>query len=188
MSEGIERGIAAAALIAGLQEGRDGFTHHMVQQFFDHQTAHQHVPFLHATLALVAEHSEGGVVGGLVAYPPVGVISQLLRQLPTGRRRLEAMLSGGTAMARVKALGVDNSHRNAGLGTALLQTCRRVYNRCEYSIVYGQMPQTPGLDVFYRKNGFEVLDSGGGFDAWVVFGSHALVQAPAEERIFIWRK
>ncbi|MDG4753782.1 GNAT family N-acetyltransferase [Micromonospora sp. WMMD718] len=188
MVEGIEQGVTAAALVAGLRDGREGFTRHMAKQFLDYQAANHHVPFLHATLPLVAERSRDGVIGSLIAYPPVGVISQFIRQTPAGRRRLEALLSGGTGMARVKSLGVDVGHQKEGIGSALIRACQQIYTYCEYFIIYGQMPCAEGLEAFYRKNGYEVLDPGEGFDAWVVFGSHAFVQAPKDERIFLWMK
>jgi hypothetical protein len=47
------------------------------------------------------------------------------------------------------------------------------------------MPPTPGLDTFYRRNGFEVLDSGQGLDLWPVFGVHSRVDTDPGERFFI---
>jgi hypothetical protein len=185
---GVEKGIAAGALLAGLDGGRQEFTRHMATQFFEHQKNEQHVPFLHATLPLVAVHSTDGVVGTLVAYPPVGVVSQFLQQLPPGKRRLEAILCGGTGITRIKAVGVQSNIRHEGIGSALIRCCRQVYERCGFFIIYGQMPLTQGLDSFYRKSGFKVLDLGEGFDAWVVFGTSTLIHAPKDERIFVWNK
>jgi hypothetical protein len=50
------------------------------------------------------------------------------------------------------------------------------------------MPLTPGLDSFYRRCGFTVLDTGAGFDPWAVFGIHSYIHPDADERIFIWNR
>jgi hypothetical protein len=47
------------------------------------------------------------------------------------------------------------------------------------------MPSVPGLDAFYQRNGFEVLDEGAEFDLWVIFGIHSHVYADQDERFFI---
>lgn len=51
-----------------------------------------------------------------------------------------------------------------------------MYFRCGYVMIYGQMPAVPGLDAFYRRNGFDVLDVGDELDMWVVFGVHSRIR------------
>jgi hypothetical protein len=52
-------------------------------------------------------------------------------------------------------------------------------------MIYGQMPSTPGLDAFYRRNGFQVLPDGAGLDLWVIFGTRYHVHTGHGERFFI---
>ena len=131
-------------------------------------------------------------MGALVAYPPINVVSEFTDQI--GRAAadqtgpMEVMLLGGIAIAKVKAVAVHESARGNGVGSALLDRCRQLYTRCGYMIVYEQMPLTPGLDAFYRKCGFAVLDQGVGFDPWVVFGIHSLIYPQADERMFVWER
>jgi hypothetical protein len=75
--------------------------------------------------------------------------------------------------------------RGRNVGGSLLPRCRQVYFARGSIILNGQMPPTPGLDTFYRRNGFEVLDSGEGLDRWPVFGVHSRVDTDPGERFFI---
>lgn len=182
----IESGIAGAALLAGVRGGSEAFQRHMAEQFFASQDADQRVPFLHATVVLVAEHDHDGIVGAAVAYPPVAVIRQMVQQAGRlGIDPIKIVLGGALAIVRIKALAVKPSMRRHGIGGALLQLCRQLYAHCGYLTVYGQMPPTEGLDDFYRRHGFEVLAPGVGFDPWVVFGFHADIHPEPHERIFI---
>lgn len=187
----VETGVAAAGLRAGLRGGRDEFNRHVGEQLFAHQGGEQSIVFQHLTLVLVAEN-EQGIVAALVAYPPVSVISRLLRHnksVGAGQRQaMQILLMGATAIARIKALAVAEPLRGTGIGAALLQRCQQIFDQCDYLVLYGQAPPTPGLDRFYGRHGFEVLRPGEGFDAWVVFGVHADIHADPAERIFIrWR-
>jgi hypothetical protein len=47
------------------------------------------------------------------------------------------------------------------------------------------MAPTPGLDAFYRRNGFTVLAPDEPLDLWPVFGIHSHIEADAGERFFI---
>lgn len=185
----VEAGFAAAGLRAGLRAGKDGFTRHMGEQLFAAQSGDQRVPFQHATLVLVAEHDDQGVVAAVVAYPPIGVIQQLQQHAQDvgegPQQALKILLAGATAIARIKALAVVETMRGAGIGAALLQRCWQVYDHCGYAIVYGQASPTPGLDRFYARHGFEVLQPGEGFDAWVVFGIHTQIRPDPDEQTFI---
>ncbi len=80
------------------------------------------------------------------------------------------MMAGAIGIAKIKAVAVGESARGRNIGGALLQRCRQVYFHCGYLIVYGQMPPRPGLDAFYRRNGFQVLSEGEGLDLWVIVG------------------
>jgi GNAT superfamily N-acetyltransferase len=192
VTKAVSAGIAGAAIRAFARGGRDGFTRHIAEQFFQHQGSNPEVPFQHVTLVLVAEHARHGVVGAAVAYPPVAVIQQLLEYIRrtggTAQQRTQVVLMGATGIARIKALAVREEMRGAGIGTALLHRCLQIYDDCGYMIVYGQSPDTPGLDRFYRTHGFDVLAPGAGFDAWVVFGEHVEIRPDPTERTFLWHR
>ncbi len=186
ISDAVRSGAAGAALAAGQRGGKDAFLREVATGFFTAQGGDQRIPFLRNTLVLVAEHATHGVVGALIAYPPLQVIRQLLEQ----SRRLgvdpqQILLMGAVGIVRVKAVAVSDAMRRQGVGGALLEQCLRVYSTCGYVTAYGQMPPTPGLDTFYRRQGFTVLDRGAGFDPWVVFGVHADVRPEPDECTFI---
>lgn len=192
VTDAVATGIAAEGLRAFARGGKDGLMRHMAEQFFAHQGGDTAVPFQHVTLVLVAEHAEQGVVGALVAYPPVGVIQQMLDHLRrTGggpNQATQVVLMGAIAMARIKALAVLEQMRGRGIGSALLQRALQIYDECGYMIVYGQAPGTTGLDLFYQEQDFDVLAPGTGFDPWVVFGEHVDIRPDPTERIFIWNR
>lgn len=186
----VTAGTAGAALRAGLRSGQDGFVRHIAEQFVTHPEDPLHA-YLSAALVLVAEHHEQGVVGALIAYPPSNITADHLkrarRTVADSRERGRLMMAGAIAIAKIKAVAVTDSARGLGIGSSLLRACEEVYFRCGYLMIYGQMPSVPGLDVFYRRNSFQVLDEGAELDMWVVFGMHSHIHAEQGERFFIRR-
>ena len=184
----VTAGAAGAALRAGLRSGQDGFVRHIAEEFVTHPDDPLHA-YLSAALILVAEHREHGVVGALIAYPPSNLTADHLKQtrrtITDPRERAKLMMAGAIAVAKIKAVAVTGSARGLRIGSSLLQGCEQVYFRCGYMMIYGQMPPVPGLDVFYRRNRFQVLDEGAELDMWVVFGVHSHIQADQGERFFI---
>jgi len=43
----------------------------------------------------------------------------------------------------------------------------------------------PGLDAFYRRNGFQVLAQGESLDLWAIFGIHSRIDTDPGERFFV---
>jgi hypothetical protein len=187
--DSVASGAAGLALRAGLSNGQDGFHRHLAGQFL----AHPEDPlpaYLSAALVLVADHREYGVVGTVVAYPPVNIVQSHLdgarrRNITDPRELNNLMMVGAIGLAKVKAVAVAEPARGWNVGGSLLLRCRQVFFACGYFILYGQMPPTPGLDAFYRRNGFEVLGHGEGLDLWPVFGIHSLISTDPGERFFI---
>lgn len=180
-------GSAGAGLRLGLRDGPEAYLRYMGEQF----DAHQHNPmvvYLQAALMLVAEQTDHGVVGGLMAYPPIVVADKMARTLHRAgfpaHECYKHVLITGIALTRIKALGVIEHARGAHLGTALLRHCREVYFACNYETIYGMMPDTPGLESFYQRAGFDVLTVGAPLDLWVLFGRNALISPGPGERIF----
>jgi GNAT superfamily N-acetyltransferase len=184
----VASGSAGLALRAGLGMGQEGFNLHMVEQFIAHRDEPLRA-YLSAALVLVADHRDHGVVGALVAYPPPNIAQMHLdgtrRRITDPREREKLMMLGAVGLAKVKAVAVAEPARGRNIGGALLLRCRQVFFACGYVILYGQMPPVPGLDAFYRRNGFEVLGHGEGLDLWPVFGVHSLIDTGQGERFFI---
>jgi GNAT superfamily N-acetyltransferase len=183
----VASGAAGQALRAGLRGGLPGFQRHMAEQFVAHGDEILQA-YLSAALVLVADHRDHGVLGTVVAYPSPNITQIHLDGTrdtitdPRGQNTL--VMAGAVGLAKIKALAVAESARGQNIGGSLLVRCRQVFFACGYLMLYGQMPPTPGLDVFYRRNGFEVLGHGEGLDLWPVFGVHSRVDADQGERFF----
>lgn len=187
--DAVDTGTAGAALRAGLRGGPEQFMRHMAEKFTGPQGTDLRRLLPPTTLVLVAEHTVHGVVGVVAAYPPAGVIQQLVEQLRRsgvgGQRLFQAVMSGVMWIVRVKALAVDESMRGTGIGSTLLHRCQQVYAHCGYMLMYGQMHDSPALERFYRRHGFDVLERDTGFDPWVVLGVHAEIRPDPGERTFV---
>ncbi|MEV0325604.1 hypothetical protein AB0H63_04020 [Micromonospora echinospora] len=188
----VSTGVVAAALRAGLKGGKNAFVEHLAQQLFDNQRGDQNVPLRDVTLVLVAEHDEQGVVGALVALPPVRVIDSLLDHMRStgadGLRMTQLLYSAVMGMTRIKAIAVAEGSRGTGIGGALLLRCWQVYERNDYMIIFGQTDDSSGLPQFLQRHGFVVLDPDTGFDPWVVLGVHADVRPDTGLRTILWRR
>lgn len=191
--DAVRAGIAGTELCAGLRDGsKDGFLRAMAGRFAQYQGSEQRYLFAHTALVLVAENDSQVVIGALVAYPPVNVVGQLLeynQHVGGGdQQAMQILMMGVSAICRVKSLAVAPQSRGQGVGAALLGYCHQVYKHLGYKIVYGQVPNVAGLDDFYRRQGFDVLEVGVGFDPWVIVGIHADIRPNPQERIFIWHR
>lgn len=188
LADAVTAGNAGGALRAGLRAGQEAFVRHLAEQFIAHPEEPLHA-YLSAALILVAEHQEHGIVGALIAYPPSNValdhLRQARRKIISNRDLNQLAMAGAIGAAKVKAVATAAHARGAGIGSALIQCCSQVYFRCGYVMIYGQMPAVPGLDAFYRRNGFDVLDVGDELDMWVVFGVHSRIRTGSGERFFI---
>ncbi|MBB2744660.1 UNVERIFIED_ORG: GNAT superfamily N-acetyltransferase [Microbispora rosea subsp. rosea] len=185
LAEAVRDGFSGAALRAGIRDGQSGFQHHMAAQFAGHSDLVR--AYLHASLVLVADHRDQGIVGTLIAYPPANLIAEFLASGRTslseqGKQHLTML--GGVALVKIKAVAVTGDARGQGIGAALLKRCKQIYVHCGYILLYGQMPPTPGLDAFYRRSGFEIGQLGQPIDLWVIFGMHANTFPGPDERIF----
>ncbi|MFD0480431.1 GNAT family N-acetyltransferase [Nonomuraea thailandensis] len=173
-----------------MRGGPDAFHRHLAEQFarsFDDPLQ----AYLHAALVLVAEHRDRGIVGTLIAYPPINVADDHLQVLPADVDRREAqrrvVMLGAIGLAKIKAVAVAEAERRRGIGAALLKRCRQIYVHCGYLLLYGAMPPTPGLSAFYRRQGFDVMEPGAPLDMWMVFGVHSRILPGADERFFFRR-
>lgn len=183
---------AGAGLRAGLRTtGVPGYRRFMAEQFsaLGRQAHSPLEAYLHAALVLVAEHRDDGVVGGLLAYPPVTVAEQLLTTLEStgtsGQKMQEMLVSAGLFLTRIKAVAVAEHARGANIGGSLLKRARQIYFHLGYRTIYGAMPPTPGLKEFYRRAGFTVLGPGEPLDLWAMFGHDTKIRPDNREQLFV---
>lgn len=99
--------------------------------------------------------------------------------------RAKTVLGMGMFLTRIKALAVAEQARGANVGGSLLKRARQVYFHLGYRTIYGAMPPTPGLDHFYHRKGFTVLEPGQPLDLWAVFGDDAKIFPDNGERLFV---
>ncbi|RSM80471.1 hypothetical protein DL991_10090 [Amycolatopsis sp. WAC 01375] len=191
MADAIRAGVMGRAHRAGRARGREhgqpGFSRAVAQAFTD-QGPDQ--AFAAASLVLVAEHREHGVVGTVIALPPPNVTEQFM----THAERMNAaapevrklMLVGILGLAKVAVLAVAEAHQGSGLGAALLSRIKKIFFAHGYVFVYGQIrPDRPDLAAFYQRQGFHVQEPDEGLDLWVVFGIPGGIQPDQGERFFV---
>lgn len=177
MAEAIRDGEMGRAHRAGLaargrEHGQPGFSRAVARALTDRGPEHA---FAAASLVLVAEHREHGVIGTVIALPPPNVTEQYMTHAegmnaaaPEVRK---LMLLGIVGLVKVAALAVAEAHQRSGLGAALLSRVKKTFFAHGYVFVYGQIrPDRPGLAAFYRRQGFEVREPDEGLDLWVIFG------------------
>jgi GNAT superfamily N-acetyltransferase len=146
------------------------------------------IAYLDSGLALVAEHPEHGVVGGLIAYPPVTVVQAVTEHMlaqNAPREQLQKLwMLVGVKLTRIKTVAVVERVRGEGIGGSLLDRARRVYFHCGFHTVYGAMPDKPGLTAFYQRAGFTVCDQASPVDLSRPFGMDFQIWPSAGERLF----
>ncbi|WNV84727.1 hypothetical protein [Umezawaea sp. Da 62-37] len=186
--DAMQTGTAGAGLRAGLRSGGHAGYRRFMSIRFSEETLFPMRPYMDAALVLVAEHRDDGLVGALIAYPPVNVAENVvaaMREQGSGEEeQSRILLSIGMFLTRVKAVAVAEPSRSRTIGGSLLKRCRQVYAQCGYRRTYGAMPSTPGLEEFYRKAAFDVYDHGRPLDLTTMLGTPTFVTPDAGERIF----
>ncbi|MEU4806199.1 hypothetical protein [Actinosynnema sp. NPDC023587] len=189
LQAGIARGTAGGGLRICLRDGHRAYTEHMAARFAEHQRDDNPIlAYLSAALVLVAEHRDHGVVGALLAYPPLTAASQIIdRMAEVGfddHEQYKTVLGIGMFLVRVKVVAVAEHARGDNLGGSMLKIATRIYDQCNYEIIYGAMPDDRGLDVFYRRAGFTVHGPADALDLFVMFGRDTKIWPGAGERLF----
>jgi GNAT superfamily N-acetyltransferase len=180
MARAIDRGDAGRAVVAALEEGSHAlFTE--IAQLAVSGDVDAHLPAL-ATV-LVAVDRAGELVGALLALPPFSVLSDFARAgIPD-----EQMLACAAVVVRFTGLGVDESSRGLGVGSALLRGALRLYTQLGYRLIYGQIRVSDGLDRYYPRFGFEVLAPGQGVPLDDMLGVPVGISPlPGEQLIVHW--
>ncbi|MET9065919.1 GNAT family N-acetyltransferase [Streptosporangium sandarakinum] len=130
---------------------------------------------------LVVQDRDGRLVAALhaVSLPPAIVASAADRGVP-----FEVMIAALTAVVKIRAVAVDESSRGQGIGSALLTRCLHLYFQLGFGAAYGQFRTGSGLETFYARQGFDVLDEGAVFSLRDRLGLPFRIQADPGERIF----
>ncbi|WP_439382145.1 GNAT family N-acetyltransferase [Amycolatopsis lexingtonensis] len=192
MTEATRDGVMGSAHRAGLaalgrEHGRPAFSRAIARAFTDHGPDRA---FAAASLVLVAEHREHGVIGTVIAFPPPNAAEQYMTHAErTGAAVTEVhklILVGIVGLAKVAVLAVAEPQRGLGIGAALLSRIKKIFFAHGYVFVYGQIrADRPSLDAFYRRQGFEVRGPDEGLDLWVVFGLPGGIHPDLGERFFV---
>jgi N-acetylglutamate synthase-like GNAT family acetyltransferase len=179
--DAVTKGFAADALRVGLHESISAL-HRKVGALLE-RSNNPLSAYMHVALALVAEHEDHGVIGTLLAYPPIRVVEPFRDVAITLGG---SPLVGVTDLVKVKAVVVAESARGGRIGSELLRRCRQIYFGCDYKLIYGQIePSAQHLERFYRKRGFTVLDVDESIPLHSVFGFNAHLTAEDGQRMFM---
>ncbi|PRX63823.1 acetyltransferase (GNAT) family protein [Nonomuraea fuscirosea] len=181
LADAVTEGYAAAGLLIGVHESVSAF-HDLILSLLE-KSPSPVLAYMHSALVLVAEHDREGVVGTLLAYPPLRFVEQF---------REVAVIHGASPSAgivdlvKVKAVVVAEPTRGGRIGSELLRRCRQVFFGCGYRLMYGQIePTQPHLVKFYRKRGFTVLGADESIPLWPVFGINVHMRAEQGQRLFM---
>ncbi|MER6579131.1 GNAT family N-acetyltransferase [Nonomuraea sp. NPDC001023] len=139
----IRDGSSGIGLRTGISQGQPGFHRHMGTEFI---TGDMMSAYLHASLVLVADHRDRGIVGTLIAYPPGNLITELIgsgRISPSEQSGQQIIMLGAVVLTKIKAIAVAEHARGQGVGAALLKRCKQIYSHCGYVLLYGAMPPHP---------------------------------------------
>lgn len=110
--------------------------------------------------ALVAQGRDGSLRGVLLAVPPTNVLGGGI----DGGVPVPAVVAGAARIAKLRAVAVMEDARGNGLGTTLIKRTVRTYRHLGFRPVYGQFSIGSGLEVYYARQGFTVLDEGQAID------------------------
>ncbi|MGK5556514.1 hypothetical protein ACSNOI_33370 [Actinomadura kijaniata] len=143
LAAAVRDGTLGAVAMQGLTEGPKALTHQLAAAVSQEGPGTVEEVVLGLTCVLVAEHSEAGVVGALLALPPARALSRLA--LP----EMEALV-GLVKVVKLKAVAVDPAHRSSGIAAALIATCRQLYTQLGYLLLYGRFRVGSGLETYYR--------------------------------------
>ncbi|WP_431946053.1 GNAT family N-acetyltransferase [Micromonospora marina] len=183
----IETGSAGEAVYTGLTSGIGAFFDDIMTRLDSMSVPALRELFLRLTVALVAESDDTGVTGAALAFPPVGIIMNQLKQLrslgASDETRVQLTLAGALRVSRIKAVAVRDDARRSGVGSALVQACNSAFSQLGYSSIYGIMPPSIGLRMFYSGLGFTILPPGQPY-TFAAAGLPTAVQADDGEQIF----
>ncbi len=157
VGEVIEAGTVASSLLLGLDHGTDVMLRPLTEAL-DAARPETAMPGL--IWVLVAAGRDGRVHGVLQAVPPVNVLADGI----AGGVTLPAAMAGAARITKIRAVAVAESARGNGLGESLIKRSVRAYRQLGFRLIYGQFSTGSGLEAYYARQGFTVLDEGQDID------------------------
>jgi GNAT superfamily N-acetyltransferase len=146
----LERGVVGRSLRLDPQaRAREVVRHHEATDAMD--------AFPGLSTLLVAEE-EKVVVGAAQVLVP----GQMLIEMSTRGFGLQVAASVAASIAKYSSLVVVDAARGRGIGAALTRRCVKIYLDADFAMIFGQFHESPMLERFYRRCGFDVLDAGQG--------------------------
>jgi GNAT superfamily N-acetyltransferase len=178
----IEAGTVASTLLLGLDHGPEGMLRPLAEAVAADRPD-EAMPGL--VLVLVAEDRDGFVRGVLQAVPPDNVLADGIK---AGVPVLNAVV-GATKVAKIRAVAVAEDARGNGIGETLIRRTVRTYLQLGFLLIYGQFPVGSGLEEYYARQGFTVLDEGQDIDLRRINLPILIRTDPSDpERLFVrWR-
>ncbi len=178
----IEAGTLASTLLLGLDHGPEGMLRPLAEAVAADRPD-QAMPGL--VLVLVAEDRDGFVRGVLQAVPPDNVLADGIK---AGVPVLNAVV-GATKVAKIRAVAVAEDARGNRIGETLIRRTVRTHLQLGFLLIYGQFPVGSGLEKYYARQGFTVLDEGQDIDLRRINLPILIRTDPSDpERLFVrWR-
>ena len=149
----IEAGTVASTLLLGLDHGADA----MLRPLGEAVAADSPEDAMPGLIwVLVAEGRDGSLHGVLLAVPPTNVLADGIH----GGVPVPAVVAGAAKIAKVRAVAVAADARGHRLGETLIKRTVRTYLHLGFRLIYGQFSLGSGLETYYARQGFTVLDAG----------------------------
>ncbi|MGV9776759.1 GNAT family N-acetyltransferase [Streptosporangium sp. NPDC003464] len=178
----VRAGTLGWLLPLGLVDG----PHAMRRRFLEAVSAQTEEAALYAmaglSAPLIVQDRDSRPVGALhaISLPPAIVANAADRGIP-----FETMIDALTTVMKIRAIAVDEPARGQGIGSALLTRCLHLYFQLGFCAAYGQFRAGSGLETFYARQGFDVLNEGSIFSLRDRLGLPFGIQADPGEQIFI---
>jgi GNAT superfamily N-acetyltransferase len=178
----IEAGTVASTLLMGLDHGVNDMLRPLAEAVAADRPDDA-MPGL--ILVLVAEGRDGFLRGVLQAVPPDNVLAD---GIAAGVPVLTAVV-GAVKVAKIRAVAVAEQARGIGIGQTLIRRSVRTYLQLGFLLIYGQFPIGSGLEKYYARQGFTVLDEGQTIDLRRMNFPVLIGTDPSDpERLFVrWR-
>ena len=130
---------------------------------------------------LVAEDRDGQIVATSLTFPPGAIIVRALRANLDQMRILVLAVT----VLKIKGVAVAESARGNGIGQAMLRRIVQTYDQIGYRLLYGQFTVGSGLETYYRRQGFEILDQHDGVSLTPLLDLPITIGAPPGEQLFL---
>jgi GNAT superfamily N-acetyltransferase len=153
----IEAGAVASTLLLGLDHGSDAMLHPLGEALAADRPEDA-MPGL--IWVLVAEGRDGSLHGMLLAVPPTNVLGDGIQ----GGVPVPAVVAGAARITKLRAVAVVEEARGSRLGETLIKRTVRTYRQLGFRLIYGQFSIGSGLETYYARQGFTVLDEGQNID------------------------